>query len=172
MAATQRRVAVTLFALVVGAVALDRFSLWLWEWRVHRFFAALKEEATLSDGQRAERRTRGEWYLLNVSDTNLPRPAMNLYPVAYTEVVLSRPRAVKPSDVIVDGLGGLHLLYFPPATAWSVRLRHLLSDTDEPLWAAIYAQSYSIDIQWYGESSRGPRSSRPLVRLVHGLRGI
>ena len=172
MRVTPRLAAGALLALLGLAAVADRGSLYLWEWRVHRFFELLRDEANLSPEQRSAEWLRGRWYGLNGSGTNPPGSARNLYPVAYTEVVLARPGAIQPSDVIVDGMGGLHLLYFPPVTAWSIRLRHLFSESNEPLWAAVYAQAYSIDIQWYGETPKSAPPSRPLVRLVHGLRGI
>lgn len=167
-----RRGAGVFLLLLVLAAGLDRCSLWLWEWRVHRFFNALHHEASASWKQRDAMWARGEWYRLNVSAARPSGSARSLYPVDYTEVVLDRPGGIKPSDVIVDGLGGLHLRYFPPATVWSIPVRHLFSGSEDPLWSARCRQSYSIDIQWYGETATSPRPAHALVRLVHGVQAI
>jgi hypothetical protein len=168
---TLRRLAGATLLLVSLAVAIDRCSLWIWRWRINRFFTALRTEAERDHSQRRADWTQNKWYALNLSNEHHPTAKQSLYPVAYLEVVLDRPGGVKPSDVIVDGAGGLHLRYFPPLAVWSIRLRHLWSRPDKPVWLALYEQSYSIDIQWYGEFPSDPLTHRPYVGLVHGVPG-
>jgi len=163
-----KRLVFVALALILGAFALDRLSMLVWKWRIDRFYGLLSQEVALSWDERAARWRQGAWYTLNVAepDKKSPKP----FPVALTEVVFSRPGGIEPSMVTVDGAGGLHLRYFPPVTAWILRLRAAASD--RPFWEELAGQSYSIAVLWYGDRPSSPQDSRPKVVLEHGVPAI
>jgi hypothetical protein len=161
-----RRAVVLIVLLPVAALVVDRAALAIWKWRVHRFYETLRQEAALSLSDRQALWEHGNWKVLNVA---APQPGLKSpYPVALTELALSRPDAVAPSQIVVDGVGGLHLRYLPPRLAWSTRLARD-SRTGRRSWVRLFEQGYTISIQWYGPTPRSPRPAHPFVELRHGL---
>ncbi len=171
-----RRLAISatmLFLLLLLAVGLDRASLSLWRWRVHKYHEQLQKACE----PHQEYPTPG--VLLSWG------PRAGQYPVATTWITLKGPR---PTEIMVTGDGGLNLLYTPPYTAWSRYVPYLLAiilrrsepvevtidrDTRLPELRAVYGGDYPYnDVYVLTVTTTGPDGRdlpRPSVRLDHGL---
>ena len=162
-----RRVAIAVVAVVVLAVAVDRLVLAVWRFRVTRLYSRLTEEAKLDRQLRIQHWQAGEWWVLNVAP---PEPGDHpRYPVALTELTLRGLNPV-PSQITVDGFGGLHLKFLPPSLVWSARLfgrQH--PGMDARIVDGLADEMYTVSVLWYSGGKEPSALSHPRVELSHGL---
>ena len=164
-----RKLAIGLLLLAAVAGAVDRLSLWIWEFRVHRWFEVLKKETQLSNSERTALWRHGDWYTASLSLDPPPGDPRSNSVVPFTEIAFERPKGIRPSIVTIDGLGGVHLRYFPPRTVWTLAIEQLFAATGPNAVPVAFVRSYCIHIQWYGETPKSPRPAHALVTLEHGL---
>ena len=106
------RWALALLALVALSFAVDRLTLWAWQVRVKKFCARLQREAP------AFHATPGRaigWRPRNDADTD---PWM---------FVSFEGTSVRPDGINIDPGKGLRLIFLPPSSAWTTRLRPRLA---------------------------------------------
>jgi hypothetical protein len=103
---------------VVLAVILDRVVLYLWSTQVIRFYDAVRSCGPVMPHGPTEDR---------IGEARVCEPVWGLgpenemWPVRLMEVKTDW-WLVQPGGVTVDGIGGLHLVFYPPASAWSTRV--------------------------------------------------
>jgi hypothetical protein len=131
---TRRRLAVGLFSLVIALLAVDRLVLYTWQLQVLRLYRALRVAA--DDGE-AKPPASPYGYVSTGLEPLLVMPNRPDSPIRYLTVRTDGFLA-KPSTITVDGAGGVHLRFLPPAAAWTT---WLIPRTD----AGEHADPVSVD---------------------------
>ena len=106
----RRRTIAVAFALLASLGIVDRIALYVWASQVIRLFRDLQGIAAREQSQSEDMLIRAE------SLTFAPKGPD--FPIHLLAVTTDRLLA-KPSEIMVDGVGGLHLRFLPPIAAWS-----------------------------------------------------
>jgi hypothetical protein len=112
------RIALTLLALAVGALTLDRIILYLWAHQVISLYRSLR--SSVATGADRPPQARFGYVSLGLEPL-LVAPKSEQWPVRYLTLRTDGTLA-KPSTITVDGEGGLHLRFLPPRAAWTTWL--------------------------------------------------
>jgi len=115
------RVKVIGFGLILAlgtALVVDRVTLYVWQWQVIRLYHTL--QASVASGEaRPPKRPFG--YVSIGLEPLVVMPKSESSPIRYVTLQTDVPLA-EPSGITVDGGGGLHLRFLPPALAWTTRV--------------------------------------------------
>jgi hypothetical protein len=152
----RRRAVVIGVVVFIGlAVAADRVSLAVWRWRLGHYCEKLRREFALGPSKS------------QIIGFGPGRPGDGGR-VPLVEILLLGPR---PRDIIVDGNGGLNLMYAPPWLAWSRYFPYLNPRRMVGDGSGIFPFNdvYILRIQTVEDRRNGRDLPVPCVTLQHGL---
>lgn len=107
-----------LLATLIAALAVDRITLYLWQFEVIRLFHLL--QASAASGQAKPPKTPYGYLSIGLEPL-LVMPKSDQWGTRYVTLQTDVPLA-KPNTITIDGGGGLHLRFLPPPLAWTTRI--------------------------------------------------
>ena len=130
----------------MSALLVDRLALYVWQLQVIRLFRSMR--AVVARGEDKPPRQRFGYISIGLEPL-LVMPKHPKWPIRYVTVRTDTAFA-KPSTITVDGAGGIHLRFLPPAIAWTTWLiprRDPGEHADPVSYDSRLQYQYKIDIE-------------------------